>query len=243
MKKKAAVLQRQKCQKALCGFVNINEAVVPNNALKLFFCQSFTGKSSFVASLMRMAEPGGQILIDDQNIQELALSIYRSRISVIPQDPVLFSGPLRLNLDPGTEFADVQIWNALEAVQLKSLIQKQDGKLYCKISERGTNFSVGEKQLLCLARALLQKNKVIILDEATANVDFATDRLIQETIRSRFHSCTVITIAHRVDTILDYHRVLVFEGGEVVEFDKPDLLLKNDTGKFAELCRLQQVSI
>jgi len=190
---------------------------------------------------MRMPEPGGQILIDDQDIQDLSLPIYRSRISLIPQDPILFTGSLRLNLDPGKEFEDVQIWNALEAVQLKSLIQKQNGKLYCKISEGGTNFSVGEKQLLCLARALLEKNKVIILDEATANVDFATDRLIQETIRSRFRSCTVITIAHRVDTILDYDRVLVFEGGRVVEFDKPKMLLKNDAGKFAELCRLQEV--
>lgn len=191
---------------------------------------------------MRMPEPGGQILIDDQDIQDLSLPIYRSRISLIPQDPVLFTGSLRLNLDPGKEFEDVQIWNALEAVQLKSLIQEQNGKLHCKISEGGTNFSIGEKQLLCLARALLEKNKVIILDEATANVDFATDRLIQETIRSRFRSCTVITIAHRVDTILDYDRVLVFEGGKVVEFDKPKMLLKNDAGKFAELCRLQQVS-
>ncbi|XP_078376964.1 ATP-binding cassette sub-family C member 4-like [Oculina patagonica] len=200
------------------------------------------GKSSFVATLMRMPEPGGQILIDDQNIQELTLPIYRTRISVIPQDPVLFSGPLRLNLDPGIEFEDAQIWNALEAVQLKSLIQKQDGQLYYEIAEGGTNFSVGERQLLCLARALLQQNKVIILDEATANVDFATDRLIQETIRSKFHGCTVITIAHRVDTILDYDRVLVFQGGRVVEFDKPEVLLKNEAGKFAELCRLQQVT-
>lgn len=191
---------------------------------------------------MRMPEPGGQILIDDQNIQDLTLPIYRSRISVIPQDPVLFSGPLRLNLDPGIEFEDAQIWNALEAVQLKSLIQKQDGQLYYEIAEGGTNFSVGEKQLLCLARALLQQNKVIILDEATANVDFATDRLIQETIRSTFRRCTVITIAHRVDTILDYDRVLVFEGGRVVEFDKPEVLLRNEEGKFAELCRLQQVA-
>lgn len=191
---------------------------------------------------MRMPEPSGQILIDEQNIQDLTLPLYRLKISVIPQDPVLFSGPLRLNLDPGSEFEDVQIWNALEAVHLKSLVQKQDGQLYYEIAEGGTNFSVGEKQLLCLARALLQNNKVIILDEATANVDFTTDRLIQETIRSKFRSCTVITIAHRIDTILDYDRVLVFEWGRVVEFDKPEVLLKNEAGKFAELCRLQQVA-
>ena len=191
---------------------------------------------------MRMPEPGGQILIDGHNIQQLSLPSYRSKISVIPQDLVLFSGPLRFNLDPGNEFEDAQIWNALEAVQLKSLVMKQDGKLYCKTSEGGANFSVGEKQLLCLARALLQENKIIILDEATANVDFATDRLIQETIRSKFDGCTVITIAHRVVTILDYDRVLVLEGGRVVEFDKPKALLENDEGKFAELCRLQQTA-
>ena len=186
-----------------------------------------------------MPEPHGQILIDGQNIQQLSLQSYRSKISVIPQDPVLFSGPLRLNLDPETQFEDAQIWNALEAVQLKSLVQERDKQLYYEISEGETNFSVGEKQLLCLARALLQENKIIILDEATANVDFATDRLIQETIRSKFDRCTVITIAHRVDTILDYDRVLVLEGGEVVEFAKPEVLLRNEEGKFAELCRNQ----
>ena len=111
--------------------------------------------------------------------------------------------------------------------------------MYCKISKGGTNFSVGEKQLLCLARALLEKNKVIILDEATANVDFATDRLIQETIRSRFRGCTVITIAHRVDTILDYDRVLVFEGGRVVEFDKPKMHVEKRRWK---ICRVVPAS-
>ena len=190
-----------------------------------------------------MPEPEGQIVIDEQNIQELALPSYRSRISVILQEPILFSGPLRKNLDPGDDFEDVEVWNALEAVQLKSLIEEQSGKLYCEVSEGGKNFSVGEKQLLCLAKALLQKNKIIILDEATANVDFHTDKLIQETIRSKFHSCTVITVAHRVNTIMDYDRVLVLEGGRVVEFDKPEVLLKNNTGKFAELCRLQHVAI
>ena len=196
------------------------------SCLASFFVFTLTGKSSLVASLMRMPEPHGQILIDGQNIQQLSLQSYRSKISVIPQDPVLFSGPLRLNLDPETQFEDAQIWNALEAEKLKSMVQEQDKELHYEISEGGTNFSVGEKQLLCLARALLQENKIIILDEATANVDFATDRLIQETIRSKFDRCTVITIAHRIDTILDYDRVLVLEGGEVVEFDKPEVLLR-----------------
>lgn len=200
---------------------------------------SLAGKSSLVAAVMRMPEPTGQILIDGQNIQQLSLPSYRSKISVIPQDPVLFSGPLRFNLDPGSKFQDAQIWNALEAVQLKSLVQKQDKKLHYEISEGGSNFSVGEKQLLCLGRALLQENRIIILDEATANVDFATDKLIQETIRTKFKNCTVITIAHRVDTILDYDRILVVDGGRVVEFDTPEWLLRNEAGKFAELYRLQ----
>ena len=142
---------------------------------------------------------------------------------------------------PGSFPADpIQKGKALGTRLLKSLVLKQDGKLDYKTSEGGANLSVGEKQLLCLARALLQENKIIILDEVTANVDFATDRLIQETIRSKFDDCTVITIVHRVNTILDYDRVLVLERGRVMEFDKPEVRLRNEASKFAELRRLQQ---
>ena len=201
------------------------------------------GKSSLVAALMRMPEPAGRILIDGLDVQQLNLPSYRSRVSVISQDPVLFSGMLRANLDPTSRFKDTEIWNALEAVHLRLVVEDLEGQLYYQLTEGGSNFSAGQRQLLCLARALLQENRVIVLDEATANVDFATDGLIQETIRTEFKHCTVLTIAHRVSTILDYDRVMVLEGGNIVEFDRPEKLLKLQDGKFAELCRYHHVTM
>ena len=201
------------------------------------------GKSSLVAALMRMPEPAGRILIDGLDVQQLNLPSYRSRVSVISQDPVLFSGMLRANLDPTSRFEDTKIWNALEAVHIKLVVEDLEGQLYYQLTEGGSNFSAGQRQLLCLARALLQGNRVIVLDEATANVDFATDGLIQETIRTEFKHCTVLTIAHRVSTILDYDRVMVLEGGNIVEFDRPEKLLKLQDGKFAELCRYHHVTM
>ena len=201
------------------------------------------GKSSLVAALMRMPEPAGRILIDGLDVQQLNLPSYRSRVSVISQDPVLFSGMLRANLDPTSRFKDTEIWNALEAVHLRGVVEDLEGQLYYQLTESGSNFSAGQRQLLCLARALLQGNRVIVLDEATANVDFATDGLIQETIRTEFKHCTVLTIAHRVSTILDYDRVMVLEGGNIVEFDRPEKLLKLQDGKFAELCRYHHVTM
>ena len=163
-------------------------------------------------------------------------------MAVITQDPVLFSGSLRKNLDPVSLYQDVDLWRALEDVQLKTLVQQLPDQLEYKLRESGSNFSVGERQLVCLARALLQRSKIIILDEATANVDFKTDRLIQEVIRSRFKDSTVLTIAHRLDTIMDYDKVLVMEQGRVVEFDKPEVLLQNNTGVFAQLVQTYNVT-
>ena len=156
-------------------------------------------------------------------------------MAVITQDPVLFSGSLRKNLDPFSSYEDHELWRALEDVQLKTLVQQLPDQLEYKLRESGSNFSVGERQLVCLARALLQRSKIIILDEATANVDFKTDRLIQEVIRNRFKDSTVVTIAHRLNTIMDYDKVLVMEQGRVVEFDKPELLLENKNGFLARL--------
>ena len=176
-----------------------------------------------------------QVIIDGVNIKDLNLQASRRSMAVITQDPVLFSGSLRKNLDPFSLYQDHDLWRALEDVQLKALVQQLPDQLQYKLRESGSNFSVGERQLVCLARALLQRSKIIILDEATANVDFKTDRLIQEVIRNRFKDSTVVTIAHRLNTIMDYDKVLVMEQGRVVEFEKPGVLLENKTGFLARL--------
>ena len=153
-------------------------------------------------------------------------------MAVITQDPVLFSGSLRRKLDPFSLYQDHDLWRALEDVQLETLVQQLPRQLEYKLKESGSNFSVGERQLVCLARALLQKSKIVILDEATANVDFKTDRLIQDVISSRFKDSTVITTAHRLNTIMDYDKVLVMDQGRVVEFAKPEkVLLENENEK------------
>ena len=180
-----------------------------------------------------------QVIIDGVNIKDLNLQASRRSMAVITQDPVLFSGSLRKNLDPFSLYHDHDLWRALEDVQLKTLVQQLPDQLDYKLRESGSNFSVGERQLVCLARALLQRSKIIILDEATANVDFKTDRLIQEVIRNRFKDSTVLTIAHRLNTIMDYDKVLVLEQGRVVEFDKPEVLLQNENGYFARLVQTQ----
>ena len=183
-----------------------------------------------------------QVIIDGVNIKDLNLQASRRSMAVITQDPVLFSGSLKKNLDPFSLYQDHDLWRALEDVQLKTMVQQLPDQLEYKLRESGSNFSVGERQLVCLARALLQKSKIIILDEATANVDFKTDRLIQEVIRSRFKDSTVVTIAHRLNTIMDYDKVLVMEQGRVVEFDKPEILLQNKNGFFSCLVQTQNAS-
>lgn len=200
------------------------------------------GKSSLVAALFRMPEPEGKIIIDGLNIKDLNLQASRRAMTVIPQDPVLFSGSLRRNLDPFSLYEDHELWRTLEEVQLKTVIQQLPGQLEYKLRESGSNFSVGERQLVCLARALLQKSKIIILDEATANVDYKTDHLIQEAIRKSFKDSTVLTIAHRLNTIMDYDKVLVIDKGRVVEFDKPEVLLKNDMGYYTQLVKTGNIN-
>ena len=193
------------------------------------------GKSSLVAALSRMPQPTGDVIIDDINIGEVNIQNARLAFAVITQNPVLFTGSLRMNLDPFEQYGDKELWDALEEVNLKAMVNKLPEKLNEQVRGCGANFSVGERQLLCLARALLKKNKIIVMDEATANVDYRTDQLIQETIRTKFKHCTVITIAHRLNTIIDYDRVLVLDNGRVVEFDKPDILLQNKEGQFSRL--------
>ena len=176
------------------------------------------------------------MLIDGVDIGTLNLQRARRSMSVIAQDPVLFGGSLRRNLDPFSVQTDLDLWTALEEVQLKAMVEKLPGQLEYRVNETGSNFSVGERQLVCLARALVQKSKIIVTDEATANVDFKTDNLIQEVIRHKFKDSTVLTIAHRLNTIMDYDKVLILDGGRMVEFDKPEILIQNG-GIFAELVK------
>ncbi|KAI8512524.1 Multidrug resistance-associated protein 4 [Branchiostoma belcheri] len=194
------------------------------------------GKSSLMHMLLRMAEIKGAISIDGVDISTLGLSDLRSRISVIPQDPVLFSGSLRKNLDPFDQYTDSELWAALEQVQLKHVVGELSMALEAELAECGTNFSVGQRQLVCLARALLRKTKILIIDEATANVDPRTDELIQRVIRSRFEHCTVLTIAHRLNTVIDSGRIMVIDDARIVEFGEPYRLLEaGDSGRFARL--------
>lgn len=185
------------------------------------------GKSSLIASFFRLAEPRGSIKIDGIECFDIGLHDLRPNISIIPQDPVLFTGSVRYNLDPFDKFDDEKIWKALKQVQLKGVVESLEGGLDSFVSEGGSNFSVGQKQLFCLARALLKNNKVLMLDEATANVDLETDAIIQEVIREQFAHCTVLTIAHRLDTVMDSDKIMVLRAGELCEFGEAHELLDN----------------
>jgi len=194
------------------------------------------GKSSIIMALFRLAVNEGRIIIDGVDTSKISFTRLRSSISIIPQEPVLFSGSLRKNLDPFDEYSDQALWSALEEVELKTAVSSLPQGLESKMSEGGSNFSVGQRQLVCLARAIVRNNKILVLDEATANVDPQTDALIQNTIRWKFSECTVLTIAHRLHTIMDSDKVVVMDAGKVVEFGHPHELLQNRAnGVFYEL--------
>nr|XP_034338521.1 multidrug resistance-associated protein 1 [Crassostrea gigas] len=196
------------------------------------------GKSSLTLALFRILEKaGGSIIIDDVDISTIGLHDLRSKLTIIPQDPVLFSGTLRMNLDPFNSFSDDDLWEALEHAHLKKYVESLEGGLLYECSERGENLSVGQRQLICLARALLKKSKILVLDEATAAVDLKTDNLIQNTIRREFSECTILTIAHRLNTVLDYSRIMVLDKGQIKEFDSPDVLLKDENSIFHSMAK------
>uniref|UniRef100_A0A3Q1CPI7 ATP-binding cassette, sub-family C (CFTR/MRP), member 2 n=1 Tax=Amphiprion ocellaris TaxID=80972 RepID=A0A3Q1CPI7_AMPOC len=185
------------------------------------------GKSSLTNCLFRIIEAAeGRILIDGIDIAEIGLHDLRNHLTIIPQDPVLFSGTLRMNLDPFERVSDEEIWKVLELSHLKDYVAGLQEGLQHEVAEGGENLSVGQRQLLCLARALLRKSRILILDEATAAVDLETDDLIQKTIRKEFSHCTVLTIAHRLHSIMDSSRVMVLDAGKIVEFDSPRNLLE-----------------
>ncbi|XP_035914952.1 multidrug resistance-associated protein 1 isoform X5 [Anopheles stephensi] len=196
------------------------------------------GKSSLTLALFRIIESaGGSIVIDGQDIAQLGLHALRSRLTIIPQDPVLFSGTLRINLDPFNAQSDDDIWKALEHAHLKSFVKGLTAGINHEVTEGGENLSVGQRQLICLARALLRKTKVLILDEATAAVDLETDDLIQRTIRTEFKDCTVLTIAHRLNTIMDSDKVIVLDKGQIVEFAPPAELLQSKNSAFYSMAK------
>mmetsp|Transcript_133973 Transcript_133973/g.232584 ORF Transcript_133973/g.232584 Transcript_133973/m.232584 type:complete len:1411 (-) Transcript_133973:84-4316(-) len=195
-----------------------------------------SGKSTTLSALFRLVElAGGRILIDDIDISTVNLQTLRSALTIIPQDPVLFHGTVRSNLDPFNQATDQQIWDALRKTKMCARISEEPLKLEAPVTEGGSNFSVGQRQLLCLTRAILKDAKILCLDEATASVDRDTDKMIQETIRTAFAHCTVLTIAHRLRTIMDYDKVVVMDDGSVAEYGTPLQLLEHK-GILHDMC-------
>jgi len=188
------------------------------------------GKSSLIQVLFRMTEISkGSIVIDGIDIKKVGLQFLRSSIAIIPQTAFSFVGTIRHNLDPIGKQSDDELLEVLKEVNLLNKIKSIKGGLDHVIAFKQATFSVGQKQLLCLARAILRKAKIVVLDEATANVDFDTDQFVQQKIKEKFKDCTILTVAHRLSTIIDYDKILVLDKGKIVEFDHPfKLLVKSE---------------
>ncbi|KAI9326765.1 P-loop containing nucleoside triphosphate hydrolase protein [Zopfochytrium polystomum] len=197
-----------------------------------------SGKSSLMQALFRMVEvSNGAITVDGVDTSSLGLTDLRRGLAIIPQDPTLFGGTFRSNLDPFSEHSDAQMWDALERAGLKRSVGELlgDKGLDAPVAEGGENLSVGQRQLLCLARAMLKDPRILVMDEATANVDYETDAWIQKSLREDFAEATVLTIAHRLNTVVDYDRVLVMGDGTVLEFDEPAVLLRREGSVFGAM--------
>ncbi|XP_061290381.1 ATP-binding cassette sub-family C member 4-like [Bos javanicus] len=193
------------------------------------------GKSSLIAALLRLSEPEGNIWIDGIRTTSIGLHDLRKKMSVAPQEPVLFTGTMRKNLDPFNDHTDVELWNVLEEAQLKDTIESLPDKMNTELAESGLNLSVGQRQLVCLARAILKKNQILIIDKATSNVDPRTDELIQKKIREKFAHCTVLTITHRLSNVIDCRQILVLDSGERKETGQPNNLLQNRNSLFYKM--------
>jgi ABC-type multidrug transport system fused ATPase/permease subunit len=244
----------------MTSFVPSSAVLKPHE--KVGICgRTGAGKSSLISALYRLADvQEGDVIIDGINIADISLQELRSRLAIIPQEPTLFSGTIRRNLDPMDEVSDEDVWNALDMVSLKTVMQRKpegldapvteggvnanynhvawvacSGDWFCSFVVAGENWSHGQRQLICMARALLKRSKVVILDEATAACDVETDAILQRTIRRAFADSTVLTIAHRVHTILDSDRIMVLDQGRIVEFDTPKKLLSNPASQFSRL--------
>ncbi|CAF3931491.1 unnamed protein product [Rotaria sp. Silwood1] len=196
------------------------------------------GTSSIFQALFRLTDKStidGTILIDGVDISKISLNALRSNINIIPQFPVLFSNTLRYNLDPFDHHTDEQLWDALEAVQWKTKINTLKDKLNTKIAEYGSYFSVGECQLVCVARAIFKQSKILLIDEATAHVDTKTDELIQKILREKFTNQTILTIARRVNTIMDSDKIVIMKDGIIAEYRTPRELLTNQDQLLADI--------
>lgn len=247
---------RYKTQTARPVLQNVSFSIAPREKVGVVG-RTGAGKSSLIIALYRLVEPyAGQIRIDDENILDMPLLQLRSSIAIVPQEPTLFNGSLRFNLDPFQEYADRDILLALQKVQLcdvlglTELLQQAQAQGHSfprydpngtletmLVAEKGGNYSVGQRQLLCMARAILRRTKILVLDECTASVDHETDALIQEIVRSQLADTTVLCIAHRLHTVAYYDKVLVMDRGEAKEFDAPLTLMQQDDSLFRSLCQ------
>ncbi|KAJ8478954.1 hypothetical protein OPV22_022681 [Ensete ventricosum] len=197
-----------------------------------------SGKTTLIGALFRLVEPaGGRITIDNLDIATIGLHDLRSRLGIIPQDPTLFHGSVRYNLDPLGQYRDQQIWEVLDKCQLQEAVQEKQKGLDSLVVEDGSNWSMGQRQLFCLGRALLRRNRILVLDEATASIDNATDAILQKTIRTEFADCTVITVAHRIPTVMDCDMVLAISDGKLEEYDEPMKLMEREGSLFRSLVK------
>ena len=195
-----------------------------------------SGKSTITLCLFRILEATeGKILIDDVDISKLGLEILRHNLTIIPQDPALMEGSLRYNIDPLEKSDDKEIIKVMEKIGFDYIIKRDKQGLNQEIAEGGSNLSVGEKQLICITRAILRKSKIIIMDEATASIDYKTEEIIQKAVSEILNDSTFITIAHRIKTILNYDRILTLDNGKIVDFDTPKNLLNDKKSLFYEL--------
>ncbi|OIW12545.1 hypothetical protein TanjilG_04709 [Lupinus angustifolius] len=197
-----------------------------------------SGKSTLIGALFRLVEPAaGKIVVDGIDIASIGLHDLRSHFGIIPQDPTLFNGTVRYNMDPLSQHSDQEIWEVLGKCQLREVVHEKEDGLDSSVVEAGANWSMGQRQLFCLGRALLRKSRVLVLDEATASIDNATDLILQKTIRTEFADCTVITVAHRIPTVMDCTKVAAISDGKLVEYDEPVNLMKREGSLFGQLVK------
>ncbi|KAK9094404.1 hypothetical protein Scep_025873 [Stephania cephalantha] len=203
-----------------------------------------SGKTTLISALFRLVEPeAGKIVIDGIDICTLGLHDLRCHLGIIPQDPTLFHGSVRYNLDPLSQHIDEELWEVLAKCQLKEAVEEKEEGLDSIVVEEGSNWSKGQRQLFALGRALLRKSRILVLDEATASIDNATDAILQKSIRREFADCTVITVAHRIPTVMDCTMVLSMSDGNVVEFDEPTLLMQKEGSLFGQLIEMEDNNI